>query len=230
MHNAVEIINLRKNFGKNEVFMNFSLTIPAGRVIGLLGENGIGKTTLLRIVADILKPSGGEIRVGGEIVSRKTRESVSFMPAPENFYGFMTVMDAINYFRDFFPDFDYPRAKGLCAEFSLEPDKKIKKLSKGNQERLCILLCLCRRVPLYILDEPIAGLDPKFKHESIKAMLANTSDGQTVIISSHLLRDLEAVFDEIIIVKKNSVVQAVCEDIRAQGQSVEEFYLKEVSL
>ncbi|MCL2203981.1 MAG: ABC transporter ATP-binding protein [Defluviitaleaceae bacterium] len=226
MRNAVAIQGMNKKFGKKEVFRDLSLAFPAGRVIGLLGENGIGKTTLLRLIADILKPNNGEIRVGGEIVSRKTRGQVSFMLAPENFYSFMKVRDAVQYFRDFFPDFDHKRAERLCEEFGLKPKEIIKKMSKGQQERLCILLCLCRRVPLYLLDEPIAGLDPKFKHESIKAMLANTDEEQTVIISSHLLRDLETVFDEIFILKQDGVVQANCDDIRAQGKSVEAFYLE----
>ena len=224
--NIITINNLSKSFGKKVVFQELSLEIPAGRVIGLLGENGIGKTTLLRTIADILKPSGGEIRIGGVPVSRTTRPLVSYMLASENFYSFMRVRDAVQYFRDFYSDFDHIRAIELCKDFGLDPKEGIKQMSKGNKERLCILLCLCRRVPLYLLDEPIAGLDPKFKHESIKAMLANTAEEQTVIISSHLLRDLESVFDEIIILKKDSVVRANCDDIRAEGRSIEQFYLE----
>jgi len=228
MHNAVTISQVSKQFGKQTVFTDLSLAFPAGRVIGLLGENGIGKTTLLRMIADLLKPNTGEILVGSERVSRKTRAQVSFMLTPENFYNFMKVKDAVQYFTDFFPDFDPARARGLCEAFKLDAGARIKQLSKGQQERLCILLCLCRRVPLYLLDEPIAGLDPKFKHESIKAMLAHLEEYQTVIISSHLLRDLDSVFDEIFIVKADGVVQANCDDIRARGQSVEAFYLETV--
>jgi len=224
--NIVRIKNFSKSFGKKEVFNGLTLDISAGRVIGLLGENGIGKTTLLRAIADIIKPTGGEMRINDMPVSRKTRPLVSFMLAPENFYSFMRVRDAVQYFRDFYSDFDHARAMELCKEFGLDPKESIKQMSKGNKERLCILLCLCRRVPLYLLDEPIAGLDPKFKHESIKAMLANTAEEQTVIISSHLLRDLESIFDEIIILKQNSVVQANCDDIRAEGRSIEQFYLE----
>ena len=229
MTNAVTIINMTKKYSKKKVvFSDLTLHFPANRVIGLLGENGIGKTTLLRLIADILKPTSGEIRIYGEPASIKTRSLVSFMPAPENFYGFMKVRDAIALYQDFYPDFDVAKANYLCNDFTLDPKMPIKKLSKGNQERLCILLCLCRQVPLYLLDEPIAGLDPKFKHESIKAMLANTGEDQTVIISSHLLRDLESIFDEIVILKTDSVVTAGAEEIRAGGRSVEEFYLEVV--
>jgi len=227
--NAVTIINMSKKYSKKKhIFNNLTLHFPSNRVIGLLGENGVGKTTLLRLIADIIKPTSGEIRIGNQPVSRKTRSQVSFMLAPENFYNFMKVKDAIAYHQDFFPDFDVTKANKLCHDFKLDPKMYIKKLSKGNQERLCILLCLCRNVPLYLLDEPIASLDPKFKHESIKAMLAHTSEGQTVIISSHLLRDLESIFDEIVILKTDSVITASTEDIRAGGKSVEEFYMEAV--
>jgi len=225
---AVTITNVAKNYGKKHVFRDLTLTFPSNRIIGLLGENGIGKTTLLRLIADILKPSSGEIHIGGRPVSRETRPQVSFMLTPNNFYGFMRVRDAITHYRDFYPDFDLDKANRLCQDFKLDPKMSIKKLSKGNQERLCILLCLCRNVPLYLLDEPIAGLDPKFKHESIKTMLTHTGEEQTVIISSHLLRDLESIFDEIVILKQDSVVTASTEKIRASGKSVEEFYLEVV--
>jgi ABC-2 type transport system ATP-binding protein len=227
MHNIVSIKNLQKNYGKKSVFENLTLDFPANRVIGLLGENGIGKTTLLKLIADILKPDNGEITIGGEKVSRHTRAKVSFMLAPDNFYGFMKVKDALNFHRDFYEDFDYEKAERLCIEFKLDLKESIKKMSKGNQERRCILRCLCRQVPLYLLDEPIAGLDPKFKHESIKTMLAHAGEEQTIIISSHLLRDLETIFDEIVILKADdSVITATTDDIRASGKSVEQFYLE----
>lgn len=227
MANIVSIKNISKHYGKKPVFKDLSVDFPANRVIGLLGENGIGKTTLLKMIADILKPNTGEITINGQKVSRQTRPQVSFMLGAENFYGFMAVKDALEFFRDFYPDFDHEKAVLLCKDFKLDLKEKIKKMSKGNQERLCILLCLCRQVPLYLLDEPIAGLDPKFKHESIKTMLANLGEEQTVIISSHLLRDLETIFDEIIILKKDdTVICASTEDIRAQGVSVEQFYLQ----
>lgn len=223
----ISIKNLSKSYGKKSVFKDLTMEFGSNRVIGLLGENGIGKTTLLKMIADILKPDKGEITVGGEVVSRHTRAGVSYMLSAENFYGFMKVKDALDFYRDFFEDFDYERAVTLCADFKLNLKERVKSLSKGSAERLCILLCLCRRVPLYLLDEPVAGLDPKFKHGAIKAMLANIGEEQTVIISSHLLRDLETIFDEIIILKKDdTVVTANTDDIRESGKSVEQFYLE----
>ncbi|MCL2198962.1 MAG: ABC transporter ATP-binding protein [Defluviitaleaceae bacterium] len=223
----ISIKNLSKSYGKKAVFKNLTLEFSANRVIGLLGENGIGKTTLLKLIADILKPDKGEVSIAGETVSRHTRAGVSYMLSANNFYGFMKVRDALNFYRDFYEDFDYERAVTLCHEFKLHPKARVKTLSKGSAERLCILLCLCRCVPLYLLDEPVAGLDPKFKHGAIKAMLANTCEEQTVIISSHLLRDLETIFDEIIILKKNDeVVTANTDEIRESGKSVEQFYLE----
>ncbi|MCL2405265.1 MAG: ABC transporter ATP-binding protein [Defluviitaleaceae bacterium] len=226
MTNAVTITNMTKKYGRKPVFDNLTLSFPSNRVIGLLGENGVGKTTLLRLIADIIKPSAGEILIHGQPISRKTRPQVSFMLAPENFHSFMTIQDAITYHQDFYPDFDTAKASQLCRDFELTPKMPIKKLSKGNKERLCILLCLCRNVPLYLLDEPVAGLDPKLKHESIKAMLAHVGEEQTIIISSHLLRDLQSIFDEIVILKTDGVVTANTDDIRASGKSVEDFCLE----
>jgi ABC-2 type transport system ATP-binding protein len=234
MHNVISVKNVMKRYNKKQiVFKNLNIEFPANRVIGLLGENGIGKTTLLKMLADILKPNEGEIRLftsetaEGEKISRHTRAKVSYMLSAENFYTYMKVKDAIHFYRDFYPDFDFEKATQLCTDFKLSLTDKIRAMSKGNQERLCILLCLCRNVPLYLLDEPIAGLDPKFKHESIKAMLASAGEEQTVIISSHLLRDLETIFDDIIILKANdTVIHASTEDIRASGKSVEQFYLE----
>ncbi|MCL2364380.1 MAG: ABC transporter ATP-binding protein [Defluviitaleaceae bacterium] len=226
MTDAVVIRSVNKTFKRKVVFHDLSVTFPAGRVIGLLGENAIGKTTLLKMIADIIKPNCGDIFIGSERAGLATRARVSFMINPENFYKFMRVKDAVAYYRDFYPDFDYARAMQLCEDFDLGQKWKITWLSKGQQERLCILLCLCRRVEVYLLDEPVAGLDPRFKHESIKAMLANTDDNKTIIISTHLLRDLDSVFDEVTILTRDGVYQAACDDIRAGGESVEQFYLR----
>lgn len=228
MNKLVTVEYLCKGYGDKTVLKNVSFTVPKGRVIGLLGENGIGKTTLLRLMADILKPDSGTISINGEKVSRKTRSKVSFLLEPMSFYSFMRVKDAIQYFKDFYKDFDYDKALRLCKEFDLDFAFQIKRLSKGNQDRLCLLLNLSRRVPLYLLDEPVAGFDPKFKRDLIKTILSNVEEDVTLIISSHLLRDLESIFDEIIILTREKIVTAISDDIRAGGKSLEDYYMEVV--
>lgn len=228
MNDIITVNNLSKSYGYNVVFKQLSFSLPRGRVIGLLGENGIGKTTLLRLIAGLTRPDSGEILIDGQKVSRQTKNKISFMLDPANFYSFMCVEDAVQYYKDFFQDFIYEKALELCKEFKLKHRRPIKYLSKGNQERLCLLLCLCRNVPIYLLDEPIAGLDPKFKRDLVKTFLANIDEDATVVICSHLLRDLQSVFDDVGILKKNKVEMATADDIRAQGVSVEDYYMEAV--
>jgi len=228
MDDIITVNNLSKRFGRNVVFDNLSFSLPRGRIIGLLGENGVGKTTLLRLIADILQPDKGEILIDGEKVSRQTRDKVSYMPEPSNLYSFMRVRDAIQYYKDFFPDFNNEKAIKMRREFKLGLSRFVDIMSKGNQERLCLLLTLSRNAPIYLLDEPLGGLDPKIKNDFVKTILANVGEGATLVISSHLLRDLQAVFDDIVILKQGEVVVASAEEIRAQGRSVEDYYLEVV--
>jgi len=225
----ITVKNLSKRYGRKVVFDNLSFSLPRNKIIGLLGENGIGKTTLLRLMADLLKPDGGEILIdGGKVAHKTARDKVSFLLDPAYLYSFMTVKSAIQYYKDFYEDFDCGKAMRLCEDFGLAQNIKqsVKKLSKGNKERLYLLLNLSRKVPVYLLDEPIAGLDPKFKRDLIKAFLSNIGENATLIISSHLLRDLDPIFDYIAIMKKNEIITANSEDIRAQGKSIEDFYLE----
>ena len=228
MSNMITINNLSKSYGNNVVFKDLSFTLPQSRVIGLLGENGIGKTTLLRLIAGLILPDGGEILIGGQKVSRHTRSATSFLPEPAYFYSFMCVKDAAQYYKDFFQDFNYDKAIDLCKEFKLGLSRPIKYLSKGNQVRLCLLLCLSRNAPVYLLDELFAVLDPKFKRDLVKTILSYVDERATMIISSHLLRDLHSVFDDIVILKKHGVVMATSDEIRSQGKSVEDYYLEVV--
>lgn len=226
---AVSIRGISKRFGrKKQIFEDFSLDLPSGRIIGLLGENGIGKTTLLKMIADLAKPYKGEILIDSLPISRNTRDKVSFLLEPENFEDFMTVGHAIDHHSDFFPDFNLAKAEEMASSFGLDKRDKITKLSKGQKARVCLMLCLSRSVPLYLLDEPMSGFDPKFKRDMVASILSYVEEGQTLVISSHLLRDLETVFDDIVILLHNEAVVASADDIRAQGKSIEEFYLEVV--
>ena len=223
---AISLDNVSKKYGKTRVFQSFSLELPAGGVIGILGENGIGKTTMLKMIADVTKPDEGRVLVGGSEVSRLTRDMVSYLVEPSKIERYMKVSDSINWCRDFYQDFDDTRAREICEAFNIDVGAKIPKLSKGGQERVCLMLCLSRKAPVYLLDEPMAGFDPKFKRDLVKTILTFIEPWQTLIISTHLLRDLDTLFDEVVILTGKGAIVANAENIRGKGQSLEDYYLE----
>ena len=227
MNSIVAVQNLSKNYGKKQVLKNLSFTIEPGRVIGLLGENGVGKSTLLKILADLYKAGEGQVLINNKPVSTLTHGEVSYMMEISNLYSWMKVSHAIDYYADMYPDFDKEKALLLCEQLSLNPKELLRKLSKGNQERVLLLLTISRRVPLYLLDEPIAGLDPGIKRNIIQIILKNINEDASVIIASHLLRDLEEIFDEVFILHDHQLITANADEIREKRhQSVEEFYME----
>ena len=226
---TIKVENINKKYSKKDaIFSNFSLEIEGGKVIGLLGENGIGKTTLLKMIADLAKPDSGTITINGQEVSYNTRDMISWLIEVENLEWRTKVKDAIAYYHDFFPDFDMKKCEALCEAFNIKTNDKIANLSKGQGERVCLMLCLSRRAPFYVLDEPMAGFDPKFKKELISAILSHVEEGQTLLISSHLLKDLDALLDRVIILTHNKATIADADEIRARGISIEDFYLEVV--
>lgn len=222
----VKIENISKSYGSTEVFKNFSLEFSSGKIIGLLGENGVGKTTLLNMIADLSKPDAGKIFVNGQEVSRHTRDSISYLTRPENQIASFKIRHLIAAASDLYPDFDVQKAEKLCESFKIDVKNGIEKLSKGHQERVCLMLCLARRSPLYVMDEPMAGFDPKFKRELVSAILSHIDEDQTVIISTHLLRDLDSVFDEVVVLTKNRAHTANADELRESGRSLEDYYME----
>jgi len=232
---SVSIKRISKKYGKKQIFKDFYLDLPKGRVIGLLGENGIGKTTLLKMIANLSMPNEGMILINDQKInesiptSRHTRDFISFLIEPEHFESFTKVGDVIQEYRNFYPDFDLEKAQNMCSSFGLKSQDKIKNLSKGQKARVCLMLCMSRKTSLYLLDEPMSGFDPKFKKDMVASILSHIEEGQTLIISSHLLRDLENLFDEVVILTPNKATVANADEIRAQGRSIEDFYLEVVS-
>lgn len=226
---TIKIENISKVYKKKSpIFTDFSLEITGGKIIGLFGENGIGKTTLLKMIADLAKQDSGSITIDGVEVSKATRDKVSWLLESKAFAYFPKVKDAIAYYKEFFADFDEVKSQGLINDFKIDINAKIKTLSKGQAERVCLMLCLSRKVPLYVLDEPMAGFDPKFKRDLINAILTYMSEGQTLLISSHLLKDLDNIIDEMIILTHNKAVKAIADEVRATGKSLEDFYMEVV--
>lgn len=196
-----------------------NLCIKKGRIIGVVGDNGEGKTVLLKMMAGLVEQDSGEII--------RYTDDISFVLSSESFYPWMRVMDALKYYRDFYEDFDINRAQQLIGESALEPDRKIRHLSAGQQERLCLILALARKSSLYLMDEPLNGIDPAFKKDFRKFLLANLPEEATVVMATHLLKELEYLFDEVLFVTEYGIRQMETEEIREKyHKSVEDYYME----
>jgi ABC-2 type transport system ATP-binding protein len=229
MRSVIEVKNLTKKYGRKKALDNVSFNIESGKIIGLLGPNGSGKTTFIKIAAGMLQPTSGSVTINGLKVGPETKAIVSYMPDREFLYNWMKVKDAVNFFTDFFKDFDEARAYEMLKYMKLEPEMRVKALSKGMVERLDISLVMSRRAKLYLLDEPLAVVDPSTRDKLIDAMLNNFSEDSTILLSTHLVRDVERIFDEVIFISEgNILLQEEVERLRSErGKSVEDVF-KEV--
>ncbi len=199
--NVLECINLTKAYKKHfNVLENFNLTLPAGKIIGLLGPNGCGKSTLIKMIAGILQPTSGEIKVCGEPVGEKTCAMISYLPERTYFTPSMKVCDVVDYFADFYTDFDKERALGLLKDLNISLNATLKTLSKGTKEKVQLILVMSRQARLYLLDEPIAGVDPAAREYILSTIVSNYNPEATIIITTHLITDVEQVLDDFLFI------------------------------
>jgi len=198
--------NVSKSFKNTCAVSSFNIKIPSGRIVGLLGPNGSGKTTLIKMIAGLLVPSNGEIRIDGNPVGERSKALVSYLPDNGFFENWMTVGDCVNLFDEFYEDFDRKRASDMLSMLSIQPGASYKTLSKGNKEKVQLIMCMARRARLYLLDEPIAGVDPAAREYILNTILGNFSRDSTIIISTHLLSDVEDVLDEFIFLRNGYAV------------------------
>lgn len=198
--------NLSKSYGKKEVLKNINLTIPKGKIIGLLGKNGTGKTTLIKLINDLLVPDKGKILVKGKPVGIESKKTISYLPERTYLDKSMKVGEALKYFNIFYDNFDIKKAKKLIKDLGLEENIKISKMSKGMQEKLQLILVMSRKADLYILDEPLGGIDPATRDYILDTILTNFNEGASVIISTHLISDIERILDEVIFIDKGKIV------------------------
>ena len=209
------------------VLNNFNLKIPSGKIIGLLGPNGCGKSTLIKLISGILQPNGGEILVGGEPVGDKTRAMISYLPERTYFNSWMRVEELISYFEEFYADFDKERAYKLLEALGIDSKAKLKALSKGTKEKVQLVMVMSRRARLYLLDEPIAGVDPAARDYILSTIVSNYNSESTIIITTHLISDVEQVLDDYVflsyggrIISSGSVEEARSET----GKSLDEMF------
>ena len=192
----LECRNLSKSYGQSDLALNnFSIALPKGKVIGLLGPNGSGKTTLIKLTAGLLTPTSGELFVGGMPVGVETKRIVSYLPERTYFDPGMRVEETIQYFEDFYEDFSADKARAMLEDLGVPMDKKMKALSKGTKEKVQLVLVMSRDAQLYLLDEPIGGVDPATRDYILNTIVSNYNQSSTVIISTHLISDVEKVLD-----------------------------------
>ncbi len=221
--------DLTKNYGGLTALDNLNLTVESGKIIGLLGPNGSGKTTFIKLVNGLLTPTWGSIWIDGKIPGVESKKVVSYLPDNNFLNSWMTVSQLVDLFCDFYSDFRPELAFEMFEKLDIAPDKKLKTLSKGNKEKVCLILIMSRNAKLYILDEPIAAVDPAARDYVISTIINNYNPEASVIISTHLIADIEPILDEAIFLNKGKVVlHKSVESIREEyGKSVDELFREE---
>lgn len=223
---VLECKNLMKKFGKKTVLSNVSLSIGRGKIIGLLGPNGSGKTTFIKTANGLLTPEGGQILIDGLKPGYETKAKISYLPDRNYLNDKMTVSELVTMFEDFYADFDVANAYQMIENLGINPKDKLQTLSKGNKEKVQLILVMSRHAELYLLDEPIGGVDPATRDYILDSIISNYSESGTVVISTHLIADIEKVLDEVIFIKEGTVLlHESVDDLRERkGKSVDEVF------
>jgi len=226
MDNILQSKDICKSYLNKKALRGVDLDITTGKIVGLLGPNGSGKTTFLKIAAGILHPSKGEILIDGHIPGVYTKSIVSYLPDNEYLLKWMKIKDAVMYFKDFYSDFDEEKARELLQFMNLDENDAVKSLSKGMKEKLKLTLVLSRKAKLYILDEPLGGVDPTAREKILNAIVNNFSKESSMIITTHLVNDIERIFDDVAFISGGEIVlKGNAEDLRRDKKmSIDELY------
>lgn len=205
MENIIQIKNLTKKYRRVKALDDLSLNISKGGVVGILGPNGSGKTTLIKILVGILRQSKGEVLIDGEKPGAYTKSIVSYLPDRNFLYEWMSIKEALDFYDDFYEDFNKNKAKNLLDFMKLDDGMKVKELSKGMNEKLNLTLVLAREAKIYIIDEPIAGVDPVARDQILDAIIENYNEESTMVITTHLVRDMENLFDDVAFLRDGKI-------------------------
>lgn len=226
MSTILECKDLTKQYGKFTALDHINLSLEGGHIVGLLGPNGSGKTTLIKIITGLLTPSSGEITVNGNPIGAESKKIISYLPDHTYLNKNMRVRDIIDYFEDFYTDFDTKRAYDMLAKLSINPSDRLKTMSKGTKEKVQLILVMSRHADLYVLDEPIAGVDPAARDYILNTILSNYDENATILISTHLIADIENILDQIIFIQNGHIrLNSSVEEIREQnGKSIDTLF------
>lgn len=202
----LECKDLCKSFDNRVILDNVNIKIERGKIVGLLGKNGQGKTTLIKLINDLLTPTSGEVLINGKKPSIESKKIISYLPERTYFDKNMKVSDIIKYFKEFYDNFNEEKALKLLDDLELDKNLRLNKMSKGMQEKVELILVMSREADLYILDEPLGGVDPATRDYILDTILSNFKDGASVIISTHLIADIERILDEVIFIDKGKII------------------------
>lgn len=222
----LECRKLNKNYGGSFALNDIDLQIEPGRIVGLLGPNGSGKTTLIKLINGLLTPTGGEVLIDGRKPSPETKAIVSYLPERNALSEWMSAKQAMDYYADFFEDFNRDKAKEMIRNLGLDERARIKTMSKGTREKLQLILVMSREAKLYLLDEPIGGVDPATRDYILRTIISNYNENASVIISTHLIADVEQVLDDVIFLREGHVElhESVDEIRNEKGTSVDALF------
>ena len=222
----LEVKHINKSFNNKDVLKDVNIKIDGGKIVGLLGKNGAGKTTLIKLINDLLTPTSGEILVNGKSVGIESKKVISYLPERTYLNKQMRVYEVLEYFKDFYEDFDIDKAKKLLKDLDLDINEHLSKMSKGMQEKVQLVLVMSRNADLYILDEPLGGVDPATRDYILDTILSNFNENASVIISTHLISDIERILDEVIFIDKGKIIlQSDADKLRKkESSSIDEIF------
>lgn len=220
---VLQITNLHKSYGSHSVLEGVSFCIPRGKIVGLLGPNGCGKSTIMKLIAGLIPLSKGEILINGTAPGQKTKSLISYLPERSYLNDWMRISDLLSFFHDFYSDFDLERAKQMLADLNIALNDRLKTMSKGTKEKVQLVLVMSRRARLYLLDEPIGGVDPAARDYILNTILKNFEEDSSILISTHLIQDVETVFDRALFLNQGKIViDGEVDEIREKyGKSID---------